>query len=49
MRSHLWHPESWHPEAVPPRPLISKTLERTDATLAELESHYGPRYAEQLY
>jgi hypothetical protein len=49
MRSHLWHPESWRPEAVPPRPLISKTLERTDASMADLEHHYGPRYAEQLY
>ena len=49
LRSHLWRPESWHPEAVPPRPLISKTLERQDATLAELEHHYGPEYANQLY
>jgi PPOX class probable FMN-dependent enzyme len=49
MRSSLWRPESWHPEALPSRPVISKTLERKDATLAELERHYGPAYADQLY
>lgn len=49
LRSQLWQPDSWRPEAVPPRPVISKTLERKDSTLAELERHYGPRYAEQLY
>lgn len=49
LRSCLWQPESWRPDDVPPRPVISKTLERRDATLAELERHYGPEYAKQLY
>jgi PPOX class probable FMN-dependent enzyme len=49
LRSQLWHPESWEPEHVPSRAVIAHTFERADQPLAEVEEHYGPAYAEQLY
>ena len=49
LRSRLWHPETWEPDAVPSRAVFSHTFERQDQTLAEVEAHYGPAYAEQLY
>jgi len=49
LRSELWHPETWEPEAVPSRAVFSHTFERADQTLAEVEAHYGPAYAEKLY
>ncbi|MGW1375854.1 pyridoxamine 5'-phosphate oxidase family protein [Streptomyces sp. NPDC002446] len=49
LRSELWKPESWRPEALPSRARIVSSLEDQDRTLAELEEHYGPRYAEGLY
>jgi PPOX class probable FMN-dependent enzyme len=49
LRSALWRSESWEPDAVPSRALISKTLERPEDTLAELERYYGPEYAKRLY
>ena len=44
LRSRLWRPESWS-DPLPPRPVIAKTFERQDQTLAEVERHYGPQYA----
>ncbi|MFB9512864.1 pyridoxamine 5'-phosphate oxidase family protein [Streptomyces purpureus] len=49
LRSDLWKPETWTPEAVPSRARISKSLERTDQSLEDLERYYGPRYAEGMY
>ena len=49
LRSRLWHPDTWEPDAVPSRAVFSHTFERKDQSLAEVEAHYGPGYAEQLY
>jgi PPOX class probable FMN-dependent enzyme len=49
LRARLWHPETWEPELVPSRAVFSHTFERADQTLAEVEAHYGPAYAEKLY
>ncbi len=49
LRSELWRPETWEPEAVPSRARIVRGVEAQDRSLAELEEHYGPRYAERLY
>jgi PPOX class probable FMN-dependent enzyme len=49
LRSSLWNPESWRPDAVPSRPTISKTLERPEDSIAELEQYYGPAYGTKLY
>lgn len=49
LRSALWRPETWDPDAVASRPAIAKTLERPEDPLAELERHYGPAYANNLY
>ncbi len=48
LRSKLWRPESWQ-DPLPSRPVIAKTFERQDQTLAEIERHYGPEYTAQLY
>jgi PPOX class probable FMN-dependent enzyme len=49
LRSALWKPETWDPEAVPSRARISKSLERTDDALEDLERYYGPQYADRIY
>lgn len=49
LRSQAWDPATWDPEAVPRRAVLAHTLERQDQTLAEVEQHYGPRYAETIY
>ncbi|MEV6907305.1 pyridoxamine 5'-phosphate oxidase family protein [Amycolatopsis sp. NPDC051071] len=50
MRSKLWAPETWTPEAVPSRAAITKTFERPEESMADLESYYEPsRYAAGLY
>lgn len=49
MRSRLWDPASWDPEGVPSRARIAQTVERPGDTLEELESYYGPSYADGLY
>lgn len=49
MRSDLWKPDTWQPDAVPSRPVIAKALERPDDSLADIERHYGPAYANALY
>lgn len=49
LRAKLWDPATWHPEAVDARPVIAQTLERQDESLEELETYYGPAYAEKLY
>ncbi|HMG23181.1 MAG TPA: pyridoxamine 5'-phosphate oxidase family protein [Kofleriaceae bacterium] len=49
LRSSLWQPETWRPDALPSRPALVKEVQRVEATLEELERHYGPEYARQLY
>ena len=49
LRSQLWKPETWEPDAMPRRAQISKTLERQDTDLAELEQYYGKAYEEKIY
>ena len=49
LRSKLWKPETWEPDAMPRRAQISKTLERQDTDLAELEQYYGKAYEEKIY
>jgi uncharacterized protein len=49
LRSQLWKPETWDPEAMPSRAKISKTLERQNDDLAELERYYGTSYEEGIY
>jgi PPOX class probable FMN-dependent enzyme len=49
LRSGLWKPDTWQPDRVPSRPVIARTLDRPDASLAELERYYGPEYAAKLY
>ena len=34
---------------MPSRAVFSHTFERADQPLAEVEAHYGPAYAENLY
>ena len=49
LRSRLWDPETWNPDALPRRAVIARTLERPDTDLAELDTYYGPAYADRLY
>ncbi|GAA3824995.1 MULTISPECIES: pyridoxamine 5'-phosphate oxidase family protein [Amycolatopsis] len=49
LRSRLWEADTWAPEEMAPRAVIAKTLERRDASLAELERYYGQEYAKKLY
>ena len=49
LRSQLWDPETWTPDALPRRAVIARALERPDSDLAELDTYYGPAYADRLY
>jgi PPOX class probable FMN-dependent enzyme len=49
LRSKTWDPDTWDLETVPRRAVIAHTLERQDQTLAQVEEHYGPRYADTIY
>ncbi|MEV4416603.1 pyridoxamine 5'-phosphate oxidase family protein [Catellatospora sp. NPDC049609] len=49
LRAALWQHEGWRPDAAPSRAQIVRTLERPERSLAELESYYGPQYAEGIY
>lgn len=50
LRAALWDPASWHPAALPSTARIVASVQ-PDAgeTVADLERHYGPSYAERLY
>ncbi len=50
MRSGLWQPETWQPDALPPVAALTKAVQNTPETLAELEAYYAPaNYAKRLY
>ena len=49
LRSELWHPETWHPDVLPRRAALVKEVEQPAETLADLDRHYGPEYAKNLY
>jgi PPOX class probable FMN-dependent enzyme len=49
LRSKLWDPASWDQVPLPSRAAISKTLERPDDSIEELQRYYGPEYEKRLY
>ncbi|MDQ2810814.1 MAG: pyridoxamine 5'-phosphate oxidase family protein [Actinomycetota bacterium] len=50
MRSELWQPLSWRPDVLPSHAALTKAVQDTPETLAELEEYYAPaNYAQQLY
>jgi PPOX class probable FMN-dependent enzyme len=49
LRSALWKPETWDPGALPSPAAIVKSVQETPETLDELETYYGPSYADRLY
>jgi PPOX class probable FMN-dependent enzyme len=48
LRSRLWEPDTWS-DPLPSRPVIAKTLDAPDQTVAELTTYYGEQYREKLY
>ncbi|GAA1842044.1 pyridoxamine 5'-phosphate oxidase family protein [Asanoa iriomotensis] len=49
LRSDLWKPDTWQPDVLPRRAVLIKEVERPAETLTDLDRHYGPGYAENLY
>ncbi|WP_458108514.1 pyridoxamine 5'-phosphate oxidase family protein [Arthrobacter sp. R3-55] len=49
MRSGLWQPETWDPEGLPSIATLARTYTQPETPLADLESYYGPSYAERMY
>jgi PPOX class probable FMN-dependent enzyme len=49
LRSDLWDPETWRPDELPSRAALVQATERTEASVEELEHHYGPAYMATLY
>lgn len=49
LRSSLWKPETWNPGVLPSPAAITKSVQETPETLEELETYYGPGYADRLY
>ncbi|MEU3726477.1 pyridoxamine 5'-phosphate oxidase family protein [Streptomyces sp. NPDC031705] len=46
LRSGLWQTHTWDPDAAPSRASISKSLEKPEKSLEELERYYGPQYGQ---
>ena len=49
MRSQLWQPETWQPGAVTPFAQKIRETQWRDPSLEQVETYYGPEYAEKLY
>ncbi|HKU36073.1 MAG TPA: pyridoxamine 5'-phosphate oxidase family protein [Paenarthrobacter sp.] len=49
MRSGLWEPDSWDSEGLPSIAALSQAYTQPETPLADLESYYGPTYAERMY
>ncbi|MER7888667.1 pyridoxamine 5'-phosphate oxidase family protein [Micromonospora sp. NPDC094482] len=49
LRSQLWQPETWQPDVLPSRARLIKEVEAPAESLADLERHYGPEYAKNIY
>ncbi|MCO1595501.1 pyridoxamine 5'-phosphate oxidase family protein [Micromonospora sp. RHAY321] len=49
LRSALWQPETWQPEVLPSRARLVKEVEAPTENLEDLERHYGPEYAKNIY
>ncbi|MGC4810620.1 pyridoxamine 5'-phosphate oxidase family protein [Micromonospora sp. DT228] len=49
LRSALWQPETWQPDLLPSRPRLIKEVEAPVVSLEDLERHYGPEYAKNIY
>jgi PPOX class probable FMN-dependent enzyme len=49
LRSGLWQPETWDTDGLPSIAVLSKAYTQPETPLEELESYYGPSYAERIY
>lgn len=49
MRSGLWQPETWDMDDLPSIAMLSQTYTQPETPLEDLESYYGPSYAERMY
>jgi hypothetical protein len=49
IRSGLWQPETWDTDGLPSMAVLSKAYTQPETPLEELESYYGPSYAERIY
>jgi PPOX class probable FMN-dependent enzyme len=49
LRSGLWQPETWDTDGLPSIAVLSKAYTQPETPLEELESYYGPSYAERSY
>ncbi|MEU8329356.1 pyridoxamine 5'-phosphate oxidase family protein [Micromonospora sp. NPDC048839] len=49
LRSALWQPETWQPDVLPSRARLIKEVEAPMVSLQDLERHYGPEYAKNIY
>lgn len=50
LRSSLWDPATWDPDGtVPRRAVIAREIDAAGKSLEELDTYYGPAYAERLY
>ncbi|MBT2586720.1 MSMEG_1061 family FMN-dependent PPOX-type flavoprotein [Arthrobacter sp. ISL-95] len=49
MRSGLWQPETWGPDGLPSIAVLAQTYTQPETPLEDLESYYGPSYAERMY
>lgn len=49
MRSGLWEPASWDSKGLPSIAQLSQAYTQPETPLADLESYYGPSYAERMY
>ncbi|MGC5286161.1 pyridoxamine 5'-phosphate oxidase family protein [Micromonospora sp. DT231] len=49
LRSALWQPDTWQPDLLPSRPRLIKEVEAPAVSLEDLERHYGPEYAKNIY
>lgn len=49
LRSGLWDATRWTPQALPSHAQLVKLVQKTDMTLEELETYYGPDYLKKLY
>jgi len=49
MRSGLWQPETWESEDLPSIAVLAQAYTQPETPLEDLETYYGPSYAERMY
>lgn len=49
MRSGLWEPETWESEDLPSIAVLAQAYTQPETPLEDLETYYGPSYAERMY